>query len=646
MIGRRTAFVLLLAALAGCGAPDPIPRIEDERHAASETLIAALEDGSPERRARAALAMGRIQSAAYVEPLAAAARDGDRSVRLAALFALGQLGLAQGAAVPGEAVKECLEHVADSDPDIVVRAVEALGKLADARVPAAVVPLLEHADPAVRAEAATALFRCRFAPVWREDAAEPPPLPAFAITALIDAMDDDDESVRRAAVYAFSRYGQPEAVDRLAASIADDDEWTRLFAVRGIGRSGVAKAGGALTAALDDASDRVRSEAIAALAALEWVDRISVALASDPSFHVRAALARALEADDSAGSLETLRALEQDTSPTVRTAAIEALAARMEGGYRGGLEKHLLHDDWRIRAAAARAVGHLGQEGLPLVELAAGDSDNRVRTAALAAVERIGDGEQYVLEALEADDLALRGTAVTLLAKRDHPRKLEVLAEAYDRSEGVEWIEVRETIADAVGDLDGAEPLLRRMLRDDPASSVRAKARDGLAGLGVLLPGEPAPAAEASPLLGVRFEDDPVVTLVTSKGEIRIRCLAREAPIHVASFVDLVQAGFYDGTIWHRVVSNFVVQGGDPRGDGWGGAGYTLRDEINTSRYGRGAVGMPKAGKDTGGGQIFITHVPTPHLDGNYTVFGQVVSGLEVVDLIEVGDAIVSARVD
>jgi cyclophilin family peptidyl-prolyl cis-trans isomerase len=146
-------------------------------------------------------------------------------------------------------------------------------------------------------------------------------------------------------------------------------------------------------------------------------------------------------------------------------------------------------------------------------------------------------------------------------------------------------------------------------------------------------------------MLGMRFETDPVVVLETSKGEIRIRCLADEAPIHVASFVELVGQGYYDGLIWHRVVSNFVIQGGDPRGDGWGGAGYTLRDEINRVRYGRGAVGMPKAGKDTGGGQIFITHIPTPHLDGNYTVFGQVVEGLDVVDRIEVGDAIVRARV-
>jgi cyclophilin family peptidyl-prolyl cis-trans isomerase len=143
----------------------------------------------------------------------------------------------------------------------------------------------------------------------------------------------------------------------------------------------------------------------------------------------------------------------------------------------------------------------------------------------------------------------------------------------------------------------------------------------------------------------VSFHEDPLVTLETSKGEIRIRCFAREAPVHVASFVTLAQNGHYDGLIWHRVVSNFVIQGGDPRGDGWGGAGYTIRDEISTRPYVRGSVGMPKAGKDTGGGQIFITHVPTPHLDGNYTIFGEVVAGLDVVDRIEVGDTIQRARV-
>ncbi|MBI5368302.1 MAG: peptidylprolyl isomerase [Planctomycetes bacterium] len=112
-----------------------------------------------------------------------------------------------------------------------------------------------------------------------------------------------------------------------------------------------------------------------------------------------------------------------------------------------------------------------------------------------------------------------------------------------------------------------------------------------------------------------------------------------EAPVHVARFVDRVERGFYRGLTFHRVVPNFVIQGGDPRGDGWGDDGETVRDEINRRRFDAGALGMPKAGKDTGGCQLFLTLIPTPHLDGNYTVFGRLVEGLDVARRIEVGDA-------
>ena len=125
-----------------------------------------------------------------------------------------------------------------------------------------------------------------------------------------------------------------------------------------------------------------------------------------------------------------------------------------------------------------------------------------------------------------------------------------------------------------------------------------------------------------------------------------IECHYDEAPRHVSSFLDLARKGFYDGLIFHRVVPSFVIQGGDPRADGWGDAGYYLIDEIGRRLYKRGSVGMPKAGDDSGGCQIFVTHLPTPHLDSRYTIFGEVIEGLEVVDRIEVGDRILRATVD
>ena len=121
-----------------------------------------------------------------------------------------------------------------------------------------------------------------------------------------------------------------------------------------------------------------------------------------------------------------------------------------------------------------------------------------------------------------------------------------------------------------------------------------------------------------------------------------MRLFSADAPNTVLSFERLARRGFYDGLTFHRVVPDFVVQGGDPRGDGSGGPGYTIRCEINSHHYGRGAVGMALAGKDTGGSQWFVTHSPQPHLDGRYTCFAQVESGLDVIDSLQEGDQILS----
>ena len=110
------------------------------------------------------------------------------------------------------------------------------------------------------------------------------------------------------------------------------------------------------------------------------------------------------------------------------------------------------------------------------------------------------------------------------------------------------------------------------------------------------------------------------------------------------SFFRLAEQGFFHGQEWPRVVANFVVQGGDPRGDTSGGPGYTLRDELNRHRYGAGALGMALAGPDTGGSQWFITHSAQPHLDGIYTVFGRVVRGQGVAERLIPGDTIMSIR--
>ena len=126
-------------------------------------------------------------------------------------------------------------------------------------------------------------------------------------------------------------------------------------------------------------------------------------------------------------------------------------------------------------------------------------------------------------------------------------------------------------------------------------------------------------------------------TVVTSSGAFTIEFLADEAPLTVDNFIQLARKGYFNGQIIPRVVPNFVVQAGDPRGDQNGGPGYQIRCEINEVPYERAAVGMALSGKDTGGSQWFVTHSPQPHLDGGYTVFGHVIRGMEVVDNIARG---------
>jgi cyclophilin family peptidyl-prolyl cis-trans isomerase/HEAT repeat protein len=136
------------------------------------------------------------------------------------------------------------------------------------------------------------------------------------------------------------------------------------------------------------------------------------------------------------------------------------------------------------------------------------------------------------------------------------------------------------------------------------------------------------------------IKTDQRVKIQTAKGEIVIRLLVEDAPGSVTNFVELVNKKYFDGKNFHRVVPNFVVQGGCNRGDGYGSEAYSIRSEFSPRVYKEGSLGMASAGKDTEGTQWFITHSPTPHLNGHYTIFAEVESGMEVVHTIEVGDTI------
>lgn len=231
--------------------------------------------------------------------------------------------------------------------------------------------------------------------------------------------------------------------------------------------------------------------------------------------------------------------------------------------------------------------------------------------------------------------------------------------------------EVRAGAARALGEFLGAaagaewaDPVaaeVRAAATNDTSPWVRRAAREALKAAGLDAPAPVAPVnawrglpvaagegwlTEAEILEQAAWIErhDPIVALDTTQGTIHLRLDARWAPVHAVSLVQAVRRGVYAGTRWHRVVPSFVIQGGDPHGHGAGHAGWTVPDEIAPHPYRRGVLGMPKSTKDDGGCQLFVMHGDYGPLDERYTAYGRVVSGMEVVDRIRVGDRILRAR--
>ena len=142
------------------------------------------------------------------------------------------------------------------------------------------------------------------------------------------------------------------------------------------------------------------------------------------------------------------------------------------------------------------------------------------------------------------------------------------------------------------------------------------------------------------PALTIDLSKTYLITIETNRGTIELELYPEHAPMTVNNFVFLTNESFYDGVKFHRVINNFMIQGGDPTGTGRGGPGYRFQDEVfgNPLKHGTGVLSMANAGPNTNGSQFFITHAPQPHLDGKHTVFGKVVAGMDVVNAIQQGD--------
>jgi len=310
-----------------------------------------------------------------------------------------------------------------------------------------------------------------------------------------------------------------------------------------------------------------------------------------------------------------------------------------------------------VRAALATALGGLSpQAGLPRLRSMLGDDDARVIPAVLEAMGTIqgADASALMIEKLKVDDPFIRAAAANVLARLKPPDGIPALVEAFHRGERDTTYTARTAAMAALVAFGAtaAAPVLDDAFKDkDWAVRLRAaalmKGLDSSSDVAARI--RPAPTYKEPAIYRTEHLVNPSVSVQayfdTDRGTIQIELAVLDAPFTAENFVTLARKGFFDGIPIHRVVPDFVIQGGDPRGDGEGGPGYTIRDERNQQPFLRGTVGMALDWSDTGGSQFFITHSPQPQLDARYTVFGRVIDGIEVVDRIEVGDVVRRIRI-
>ena len=651
------AFALCTLPIVASALINPLIDSEDRRLVDADVLVKALNANDPTLKARVALALGRIQDPKGIDPLFRLLKDTNAEVRATAVFSLGQLGWQPGfAGGREEEIQNALTHaLSDKSLKVRIHAVAALGKVGMQKTPELVSPLLSNKEAKLRAEALLALFRYRLVMRVREMEKELTDMPEGIFNQMVSLAKDPDFTVRQNFAYYFVRTADKQKKKNLLPLIKDKNKWTRVYALMGLAKMKAKNSRVEIMAALKDNDYQVRLAAINALIAAGESIGVNAKLRTDTSYHVRSAYAQGLDASKKEEQDELTTMLAAESSPAVKAELIKSLAKTKTVDLANWLTLFISDSHWPIREAAV-----LASEKMPtdirekFLQPALNDADANVKGAALEAVGSIPSESAFtsLKKALSSELLVERGTAITVLKGKKEPELINQIVDltwkTYSASLGRKWIEVRQEMVEIFSKTtnDTTTRYLRQILQQDPDHSVQLKAQQALTARNVKeLPAIKAKELSLSPFREQILEKNEFIIFHTTKGDFTVECFAKQAPIHVASLVGLVKKGAYNGLSWHRVVPNFVVQGGDPDGTGWGDSGYSLRAEINTIEYQKGTLGMPRSqGFDTGGSQLFFTHLPTPHLNGQYTVFGQITQGLAVIDKLERGDKIITAE--
>jgi peptidylprolyl isomerase len=658
---------------------EEILRIQDLRTPHDSKLRAALSDPDPLVRERAFLAYASLQDSSALPQLTAGLADPSAGVQEAAAFAIGQTGVVLGE--PGRRLlEEELLWKRLSETTAKDRLIEELGKFGTAEALRQLLLRVGNVFPEEN-QAAMQLAIARFATrnIFSED----------AVSYLVRFLRPADQ-VRWQVIYALQRIGDHNALrkdlEQLVRVRDHPDPIVRMFLASFLGK--VQKFQGVFPAleqlAEADPDWRVRVNGLKALGMLGVGHRpASVEILRKGMFDGQpnvALTAIGVLGDSDIDPRDSTPIVHQTIEDLQHIAEnrgndyhwqVQAAAASTLAGLMGieGLRWCVLHADMvpHLKAELLRATGRTAAaEALPILEAGVEDVDPQVAVGALDGMQTLiqrhaadtsilARAYRLGLNALLSTDVAVVTTAASLLghsallnqaAAGPLIRRLSSLKVPDD-------IEAFQEICSTLSKLNdpGAIPALLDLLkiRDPAVALAAARALETLTGKAyrVTIPSQSEPLSTDLDFVYLRSLPDRIgATLETSRGNIELELEPKVAPFTIVAISKLaMRRGFYRGRVFHRVVPNFVIQGGDPRGDGWGGPGFTIRSEFSPSHFETGTVGIASAGKDTEGCQFFITQSPQPHLDGRYTIIGRVVEGENIVDRIMTDDRIFDLKI-
>ncbi len=672
MVHRRiVSCVILIGTMAQLG-PRPVESqgveelaqilaVEDSRRWDGVLFEISLNNPEPLVRRTAAMAIGRIGDWRGTEMLFPVLLDPDTLVQTTAMFALGLLEDTLGV----RPIIERLRAAPAISRDPSVEGVTALTKIGGPEAGAFIASLLEGAA-LVTVEDSDPLVAQALTDAWRLRDEAP-------VSALMNYVDHDSEDWRSRATYSLYRLRAPEAGRWFLSALADKSPRVREAAAAALTKRYAERAGldaetckDLLANAVIDLDARVRINALRALATFrdpETGPVIEVAL-NDVEPNVRVQAAQALgRVGGRVAATELARLFADSDLFAVQREALLGLSRTDSAAFSVAAAAWGQSGDWRRRAVAADGWERVLPGPHPDKPDFLTDQDSRVVAAALGAWSRqVQDPDADLVRQsrhfISHPDAVVRVAAAGVLGAVADPDDIAALGEMFRQAQGDSMPEAAWAALDALlmiseASAEGESRVTLSFL----ARTQRPKnylVRDWAEGNWPLASERWGPAYPIETQLTLQDYRAVVERFVVNlsvayphvfvetehNGTIELELFGPDAPLTVQRFLSLVDRRFFDGMRWHRVVPGYVLQTGDPRGDGWGAAPGVVRDELNRRRYRTRYVGLASLGPDTGSSQWFITLSPQPRLDGRYTVFGRVVGTSPGMSRLTQGDRI------